>query len=383
LAIITAAVIGVLAGAAYVWRDDILRTLLDPRTPYQVYRPPAAPDYTRRDAWAMLPADAARWSTTDPPADVFFVHPTTYDGGRHWNAPLDDAQSRRLLAETMLPNYAGPYQGVGRVFAPRYRQASLYSFLTLRDDARDARRFAYGDVRAAFRAYLKQWNDGRPILLVGVEQGGSLAARLLAEEVARDPSLAARIVGAHLIETVVPLEGFGAPECAEREQARCVLAYATVREGDLDSARRTLDRALTWEQGGQLAPLAGRAALCVNPVLGGRSEAEAPPRAHLGGANATGLEWGTAPGFMPRQVRTRCQGGLLYVSRPVSASLRPGRGWAERRRAPAYNLFYADLETDARARVRALYNLTDWPKPAPPLSPEAIRIKPAPIHRID
>ena len=54
----------------------------------------------------------------------------------------------------MLPNYAGPFVRVGRLFAPRYRQASLFAQLTLRDDARDAREFAYGDVRRAFDYYL-------------------------------------------------------------------------------------------------------------------------------------------------------------------------------------------------------------------------------------
>ena len=39
----------------------------------------------------------------------------------------------------MLPNYAGPFARLGRIFAPRYRQASLYTLMTLRDDAREAR----------------------------------------------------------------------------------------------------------------------------------------------------------------------------------------------------------------------------------------------------
>src|SRR5204863_308586 len=83
--------------------------------------------------------------------------------------------------EVMAPNYIGPFVSVGRVFAPKYRQASLYTQLTLRDDAREARQFAYGDVREAFRSYLNHDNGGRPFLIVGVEQGGTLALRLWAE----------------------------------------------------------------------------------------------------------------------------------------------------------------------------------------------------------
>ena len=368
LAVALGLLIGVLAGAALVWREDIQRTLLDPRTPYQVYLPPPAPDYARAQAWALLPAQPDRAASGEPAMDVFFVHPTTYDGGRHWNAPVDDPGARRLLEQVMLPNYAGPYQQVARVFAPRYRQASLYTRLTLRDDARSARAFAYEDVRRAFRAYLARWNGGRPLLLVGVEQGGELTARLLAEEIGAGSALRARLVGAHLIETVLPEGMEGAPPCSSREQARCMVAYATVRGGDDEAARRRLDRALTWTPGGDLEPLAGRRAVCVNPVLGRATGDLAAAGAHLGGANATGLECGARPGFMPRQATAQCVSGLLQVSRPVSPSLRPVQGWIERRRAPPFNLFYADLEADARARLEALHR----PAEAEPASPPAL-----------
>jgi hypothetical protein len=158
-----------LALSAWIWREDILRTSLDPHVPYQTYRPPPAPDYASPAAWALLPAAAPR--AADGPADIFFVHPTTFDGGRDWNAPVGDARAARILERDMLPNHAGPYERLGRVFAPRYRQASLYTELTLREDAREARSFAYGDIRAAFRAYLERYNAGRPFLLVGVGRG--------------------------------------------------------------------------------------------------------------------------------------------------------------------------------------------------------------------
>ena len=45
----------VLSAAVYVWRDDILRTRLDPKEPFQTYDPPPAPDYAQRSAWALMP----------------------------------------------------------------------------------------------------------------------------------------------------------------------------------------------------------------------------------------------------------------------------------------------------------------------------------------
>jgi len=368
--------------AGYVWREDILRTALDPKQPFQTYRPPPAPDYGRASAWALLPAHPERAAATDPPADVFFVHPTTYDGGRDWNAPIDEPNARRLLERVMLPNYAGPFQTVGRVFAPRYRSASLYTFLTHRDDAREARAFAYGDVRHAFDVYLARYNTGRPLLLVGVEQGGGeLAARLLDEVVARDPKLVKRLAGAYLIEALVPAERYGpttpVPACARRDQARCVVAYSSVRAGDSSAARNRLDSALVWGPGGRLVDLDGREALCVNPLTGATSAGIAPAKLNLGAANASDLEWGARPAFLPREVSAECRGGVLWVSRPSSPSLRPSGSWADRHKAAAFNLFYADLEADAKARVSAL---TGGPL-APPLE-GPVAVKPAPIHAV-
>jgi len=293
----------------------------------------------------------------DPPVDVFFVHPTTYDRAKQWNGPFDSRSGSALLARTMLPNYAGPFARAGRVFAPRYRQASLYTSLTLWDDAVEARQFAYGDVKRAFDEWRAKLSPDRPFILVGVEQGGTLAARLLREEVAADPALKARLVGAYLIETLVPAGEFAAgaavPACDRRAEAGCVVAWASVRRGDFPRAQKLLNRSLVWNDRGQLTPLQGRAALCVNPLLGAATDQDAPTRLNRGAANATELEWGARPAFMVRQVAARCDNGVLRVTRPRSSSLRPAGRWATRQKVPGYNLFYADLEADALARVGA------------------------------
>lgn len=361
--------VALMAVAGAIWRDDILRTALDPKVPFQTYDPPPAPNYEQADAWALRPGDPLKIAAGAPPADVFFIHPTTYDGGPHWNAPLHTRNAERLLSQVMLPNYAGPYFRTGRLFAPRYRQASLYTLLTLRDDAREARRFAYGDIRAAFRLYVERYNHDRPFILVGVEQGGSLAARLLREEIAADPALAGRLAATYLIQTTVPAADYAAgaafPACERRNQAHCVVAWAQASEGDVERAQSLRDRAMAFDGAGQLVDFDGRQALCVNPLTGSAQPGRAAARLNLGAANATGLEWGARPAFLQRQVSAECDKGVLIVSKPKSQSLRPARTWAESRRAPGYNLFYADLEADSQARVAALMNRPEFPRPAP------------------
>ena len=366
--------------AAFLFRDQIVRASLDPKTPFQTYRPPPAPDYTQRPAWALLPADPP--ASGDSPLDVFFIHPTTYNGGEEWNGPIDYPRAARELTRVMLPNYAGPFARVGRVFAPRYRQASVYAMLSFRDDAHEARAFAYGDVRQAFRSYLARYNHGRPFIVAGVEQGGSLAARLVREEIDRDPGLHGRLAAAYLIRAVVPADDYGpgaaTPACASRAQAGCVVAYAPVTEGDSTAARRTLARAFVWNAAGELQPLGQRPALCVNPVTGSVGSAPASERDNLGAANATDLEWGLRPAFLPHQAAAQCRDGLLRVSRPKSPSLKPAGGWIDRQKPPGFNLFYADLEADALARLKTLQAAPGFHLPAPPIT-TSIEVRRVPL----
>jgi hypothetical protein len=269
----------------------------------------------------------------------------------------------------VLPNYAAPFAAVGDVYAPRYREASLYTKSTLWDDAIEAREFAYGDVRSAFEYYIAHLNHGRPFIIVGAEQGGELGARLLREVVAPDPALRSRLVAAYLIDTIVPADEYGAaapiPACARRDEAGCLVAWAAATQGDFTGAQRLTSRARVWNASGLLEPLGARAPLCVNPLLGAATDAAAPSRLNLGAAAATGLEWGVRPGFMVRQVGAQCEAGVLRVSEPRSSLLRPSGGWMERAREPGYNLFWADLEADSQARAAVWLAAHPASAPAP------------------
>lgn len=343
------ALVFILVAAVAVWRGDILKAGLDPQIPFQTYEPPAAPDYRQSAAWALQDARA-------PGADeaaIFFVHSTTYDGGKGWNGPIGDRKADAYLTRVVIPNYAGPFARAGSISAPRYRQASLYTRLTLREDAREARAFAYGDIDKAFDQWLAAHPDG-PIILAGVEQGADLVARLVYERVANDAVLRRRLVAVYLMDATVSLDRTATlSACHARSQTGCVVGWSQVGEGDEGAARRRLRRALVWNDRGQLVELADSPALCVNPVSGSDDGAAVPARRHLGAANATGLEWGVRPAFIDRQIATQCRDGLLRHTVLKSESFRDFSGWTNRRKARPYNLFYADIEADAQARLSA------------------------------
>lgn len=337
-----------LTAAVAVWRGDILKAGLDPQVPFQTYQPPPAPDYSRPSAWALLDATAPDAG----PAAVFFVHSTTYDGGREWNGPIGHVKADAYLQRVVLPNYAGPFARLGPVSAPRYRQGSLYTRLTLREDAREARAFAYRDVAAAFEAWLARHPEG-PIVLAGVEQGGEHVERLLRERVATDPALRRRLVAAYLMDVVVPADHLppGIPACEDRSRAGCIVAYSPVGDGNDGAARRRLRRALVWDERGRLVELGDRPALCVNPVTGKTATAPVEARLNRGATNATGLEWGARPALQAREIATQCRDGLLRHTEPETESFRQAGGWSDRRKSRPYNLFYGDIEVDAKARL--------------------------------
>ncbi len=342
--------VALVVAAAIVWRGDILQAALDPQVPFQTYTPPPAPDYRQPASWALLDAR----TPGSGPAAVFFVHSTTYDGGRDWNGPIGDAKADAYLRRVVLPNYAGPFARTGAISAPRYRQASLYTRLTLREDAREARAFAWRDIAAAFDIWITRHPTG-PIVLAGVEQGGEMVDRLVRDRVANEPALRSRLVAAYVMDAVIAADGLSpeVPACARRDQAGCLVAWSPVGEGNDGAARRRLARALVWDNRGRFVDLDGRAAVCVNPVTGSTSTEPVAARHQQGATNATGLEWGARPALIARGIATRCRDGLLRHTQPDLESFRETGNWADRRKSRPYNLFYGDVEADVQTRLMA------------------------------
>src|SRR5690606_1271412 len=130
-----------------------------------------SPDYRQSSAWAALPdrpdsADVVAvegWHDAQDTAavDVFFIHPTSYTGkkgDRYWNAPLADAAVNLRTDKSTMKYQASLFNSVGRVYAPRYRQAHLHCFYSKdKAHAEEALRLAYADVRSAFMYYLENF----------------------------------------------------------------------------------------------------------------------------------------------------------------------------------------------------------------------------------
>jgi hypothetical protein len=203
-----------------------------------------APDYTNLDHWAALP-DREDGADQVPPgsgyvdgqatakADVFFVHPTSAFYGDTWNASMDNRFSRMALDKGIIPQHTTAFNGVAKIYAPRYRSVRMAVwFADDRESVEKAVDLAYGDVKDAFDYYMEHWNNGRPIILVSHSQGTMMLRRMLREEFDGKP-ISQQLVAAYVIGHSIPLDDYSdqLPICESAEQTHCYISWNTVLEG--------------------------------------------------------------------------------------------------------------------------------------------------------
>lgn len=203
---------------------------------------PAAPDYTRESCWAALPwrqDPADEWPKTPAivaglgQADVFYIHPTMYEAGAAWNAPVDSAELNAAVGEWPLKHQASIFNGAGRVFAPRYRQAHLRVFSVKDSLSAAALQVAYQDVRSAFQHFLTEWDEGRPLILAAHSQG-SWHARWLLQEFFDGQPLSDRLVVAYIPGMDIYASDFAAlPPCQTRDDFHCFCSWMSYGRGYL------------------------------------------------------------------------------------------------------------------------------------------------------
>jgi hypothetical protein len=339
------------------WGTQLLRAAMVPGVSFESEPPLKVRDYSRAQMWIARPDIAdnpALWTpegyapAKNPPAAVFFIHPTSYLQRARWNAPLDD-QEANYRAALFLRGQASAFNESDAIWAPRYRQATFGAFLTTQADAERALDLAYGDVLAAFDQFLAEVGPDRPIILAGHSQGALHLTRLLRERVAGKP-LAKRIVAAYVvgwpISKTADLPSLGLPECARADQAGCILSWQSFAEpADPSMIFDTFDAT----KGPTGIPRANTAMICTNPITG-TPDATAEAKQNLGTLiPSADLTHATiAAGRVP----AHCSGrGLLIIGPPVELGpyVLPGNNY----HVFDYSLFWANVRADAARRLKA------------------------------
>jgi hypothetical protein len=276
LYVVATLIVLVLAAAfAYrLWGDQLMRTALVPSAPFTAPAPRSAADYASPTLWfahgdikpLALPAGVSPGPARprEMQAAVFFVHPTSFIDRSAWNVPDTDETADRL-ARQYISIQANVFVGLGPLWAPRYRQATFGAFLTDKPEAEKAFDAAYGDVAAAFDAFLAA-NPSGPIILAAHSQGSRHLMRLLAQRIAGRP-VAHRIAAAYLvgwpISVTADLPALGSPACSAPSQSGCILSWQSFAEpADPSAIVRPYDAGtgLTGK------PRRGSPMLCTNPL---------------------------------------------------------------------------------------------------------------------
>jgi len=358
--VITALILLAIAAAfAYgLFAPQLMRAAFVPTVAFREEGGAPGPDYRRADMWIArpdLPGNPSLWTpagTAHPPsgggAAVFFVHPTSYLDKNHWNGRLDDRESR-ARAEIFVQSQASAFNGVGEVWAPRYRQATAGAFLTGRADAKQALAFADRDVIAAFDEFVKEIPANRPIILAAHSQGSYHLAELMEKRVAGTP-LARRIVAAYVIgwplSLTIDMPRLGLPACRHAGEPRCIVSWMSFSEPADPRQLMDIYNASTGPNG---ISRAGTPVLCVNPLTGNAGDG-AGAQANLGTLipNAALSDARLAPHAVPARCDRR---GLLLIGEdPPSMPpyVLPGNNY----HVFDYALFWANIRADIERRVR-------------------------------
>lgn len=334
-------VLALIAGALYLFRENLfflaMRAQLQPDAPFAESAVPPAPDYSLEDNWAALPtksdnADFApagtRNAQADAKVDVFYIHPTTYFSSASWNQPAGDPDSTELIDTSILTGQASAFNGCCAVYVPRYRQATLYSFMDQAEDGDKAIDLAFQDVRAAFEHFLFTFSQGRPFIIAGHSQGALHSDRLIREQIL-GTDLEDRLVAAYAVGFELKAAG-GLPVCDRPTQTGCQVNWNSLSpQADSWYALDTICvNPLTWRTDGV------RADFSVNP---GSMNFETPPVIEQAVADA------------------QCLDGRLLVS-----GIRSDREWVAffgegNYHAYDYGLFYISIRDNAKARVNAYF----------------------------
>ena len=348
------------AFAIFQFGSSALTSVATPQGHFTAPPPRSGPDYAEKANWIARPdvppdENPSLWTPEglapaagSGPAHVFFVHPTTYLQRDRWNATLDDRESRDR-ADLFVRSQASAFNHVGKVWAPRYRQAAFGAFLLDSEDATRALDLAYDDVAQAFDAFLAAIPAGEPIILAGHSQGALHLSRLLREKVAKQP-VARRIVAAYVVGWPLSVKDdvptLGLPACRAADEAGCILSWQSF--GEPANTKLITD---AYEK--PVLPGGGhrdrRDMLCTNPISG-MPDSAAPPSAN-GGTLVPDDGLSTAT-LAVGQVGARCDKGFLILSGdipPLGPYVLPGNNY----HVYDYALFWGAVRADVARRLQA------------------------------
>ena len=328
-------------------------------------------DYSKTESWLSLPerndeADlipagiGTSINDGEAPVDVFFIHPTGYMNNVRWTSPVHLGTATEDNAKFALANQASVFNGCCNIYAPHYREASIFIYLSpdpvVRDKILDA---VYPDISSAFEYFIQHYNNGRPFVIVGHSQGTHLAMRLL-HELDQAPHIANRMVAAYLIgslgvslteDYVDSLDQFSV--CKKSTDTQCLIHWDTYGENSTGKVFGVSEQSI-----------------CINPLSWNNAGSKVSAEFHFGAVPASGMFTGKMLGDdasenilfeipgepMKAHTWAQCRDGLLYVANQENTVYKhlvslPGKSY----HGIDFSLFYMNIRENIATRIAEYY----------------------------
>ncbi len=309
----------------------------------------SVPDYAQMKYWAAhpnkkdpsdsIPADIKFDYNPNQIVDVFFVYPTSYLDPKMptgWSASLSDIKTNIYTDYSSILYQASVFNEIGRIYAPRYRQAHILSYSPSNAEdtikALAAFELAYQDVKKSFDYYMEHYNNGRPIIIASHSQGSTHAIRLLKEYFDNKP-LRKKLVAAYVVGMAIDPSIYNNLQACETPSATgCICAWRTFLDGyeppfvQKEKFKSIVTNPLSWNKSNtSINRFSNEGAILYdfNKI-----------KPHVAGAvNHDGVLWTTKPHFL---------GNFLFKSKNYHIA--------------DYNFYYVSIRHNVSERVSAFMN---------------------------
>jgi DUF3089 family protein len=262
---------------------------------------------TTYQGWSQRTGRFTARHARDRGVACFYVYPTVSDQPTRLASKRVDPEIRSIALYQ-----AARFSQLCRVYAPVYRQATVPALNSGQTTKSDYLK-AYGDVEAAFDAFLRRIGPRRGFVLIGHSQGAFHLQRLVRRRIDGHAALRRRLVSAVLLGGDVTVRKGSdrggvfhhVPTCSRASQLACVIAFSTFDE--TPPATSLFGRGASRVAGFLGLPSGGKLeTACTNPAALGShrsapltavvpSEPFAPGTLIAAGISLLELQWPAAP----------------------------------------------------------------------------------------
>ncbi len=329
-------------------------------------------DYSLDDNWLSLPErkdeadlmpEGVEGLRNDgsAPVDVFYIHGTGYLNNASWTAPIKQGTATEDNGRFSLANEASIFNACCNIYAPNFREASIFAYMSLSVDERDRLlNTVYIDIANAFAYFLAHHNNGRPFIIVSHSQGTHLALRLLTD-IDKQAQVADNVVAVYAIGSgPVSLTGQQLDNfthfhvCSAPSDTSCLVHWDSYGEHGTEKLLNSPEQSI-----------------CVNPLSWRTDENKISLNKHLGAVPISGAYTMKLVGddasnnvtfFAPEKPMrnytwAQCRDGFLYVAD------QSGKDYEKLGKLPdkSYHgidlpLFHMDIRHNAKQRIDAYFN---------------------------